>query len=153
MSKINRKVEYALIGLKHMRNKTPGELTTAKELALLYGCPFDVMSRVLQIMVQKGLLRSEQGAHGGYQINKDLQRVSFYDLTEIIMGPVAVVKCILGESESACEIRQTCNIVSPVQTLNRKIADFYKSLSVAELLEPRGQHAVRTAPIEREVTP
>lgn len=151
MNKINRKVEYALISLKHMRNKAPGELTTAKELNLLYGCPFDVTSRVLQTMVQKGLLRSEQGAYGGYQIAKDLQKVSFYDLVEMILGPIAVARCIHG-ADTGCDIRETCNIVSPVQNLNRKLAEFYKSLSVAELLEPR-QAARSVMPAERGAMP
>lgn len=137
MNKINRKVEYALIGLKHMRNKSPGELTTVKEISGLYGCPFDATSRVMQILAQKGILRSEQGAHGGYQITRDLGRVSFYEILEWILGPMAVAKCLHEDTDSTCEIRGTCNIVSPVITLNRKIVEFYKSLTVAELLDPR----------------
>ena len=80
MNKINRKVEYALIALKHMRGKAPGELTSAKEISSIYGSPFDVTARVMQVLTQKNILRSEQGAHGGYQITKDLNRVSVYDL-------------------------------------------------------------------------
>lgn len=138
MNKINRKVEYALIGLKHMRAKAPGELTSVKEISLLYGCPFEVTSRVMQRLAQKGLLRSEQGAHGGYQITRDLNRVSFYELTEMILGPVAVAKCMHEEEgESPCEIRGTCNIVSPLQTLNRRLAEFYRGLTLAEILESR----------------
>ncbi len=139
MNKINRKVEYALIGLKHMRGKPPGELTTVKELTLHYGCPFEMTSRVMQNLAQKGVLRSEQGAYGGYQITKDLNRISFYDLMAMILGPMAVAKCMhSSELESACEIRETCNIVSPVQTLSRRLAEFYRDLTVAELLDGRG---------------
>jgi Rrf2 family transcriptional regulator, nitric oxide-sensitive transcriptional repressor len=139
MNKINRKVEYALIGLKHMRSKAPGELTSAKEISQLYGCPFDATSRVMQVLAQKGVLRSEQGAHGGYMITKDLARLSFYDLSEMILGPVMVARCLHDDDgdEPACEMRETCNIVSPVQTLNRRLVEFYRGLSVAELLETR----------------
>ncbi|HVK62644.1 MAG TPA: Rrf2 family transcriptional regulator [Bdellovibrionales bacterium] len=149
MNKINRKVEYALIGLKHMRAKAPGELTSVKELSQAYGCPFDATSRVMQVLAARGVLRSEQGAHGGYMIAKDLNRVSFYDLNEMILGPVAVARCLHDqEAESPCEIRGTCNIVSPVQTLNRKLIEFYRGLSVAELLETR---VARPAPVAAEM--
>lgn len=142
MNKINRKVEYALIGLKHMRGKAPGELTSVKELTLLYGCPFEVASRVMQRLAQSGILRSEQGAHGGYQITKDLSRVSLHDLMVIILGPLAVAKCMHNsELEAACEIRETCNIVSPVQNLSRRLAEFYKDLTVADLLDGRSTSA------------
>ncbi len=138
MNKINRKVEYALIALKHMRAKAPGELTAAKEISTLYGCPFDVMSRVLQALGKRGLVRSEQGAHGGYQISRDLAKVSFYELNEMLLGPVAVAKCLHEEAgEPSCEMRGKCNIVSPVTTLNRKLIEFYRGLSLAELLDPR----------------
>lgn len=154
MNKINRKVEYALIGLKHMRGKPPGELTSVKELTLLYGCSFEMASRVMQRLAQKGILRSEQGAHGGYQITKDLNRLSFYDLMVMILGPMSVAKCMHGSSmdEPSCEIRETCNIVSPVQNLSRRLAEFYKDLTVAELLDGRSLSggALRTRQPETE---
>ncbi len=145
VNKINRKVEYALIGLRHMRGKVQGELTSVKELSLIYGCPFDMTSRVMQLLANKGLLNSEQGAHGGYQIAKDLNRVTFYDLVEMILGPIAVAKCMQDhdEVESSCEIRDKCNIVSPVHTLNRRIAEFYRGLSLAEILDPKSAREPR----------
>jgi Rrf2 family protein len=157
VNKINRKVEYALIGLKHMWSKSPGELTSAKEIASLYGCPFDVLSRVMQTLAQKQVLRSEQGAHGGYMIARDLERLSFYELNEMILGPVVLAKCLHHKAdspqESGCEIRETCNIVSPVANLNRRLMAFYASLSVADILESRSTtSATRTRSAQAEVS-
>lgn len=134
MNKINRKLEYALMALKHMSQKIPGELTSAKEVSDSFHTPFDATARVMQQMAQKenGLLRAEYGANGGYQINKDLARVSVLDLIEMIEGPTALVKCVQGEK--ACEIKDTCNISSPLQQLNDRLNDFYQSLSLKELL-------------------
>lgn len=136
MLKINRKIEYALIALKHMRGKQPGALSTAGEISRLYGVPFDVTSRALQTLAQKGILKSEQGVHGGYQITKDLRKFSMYELIEYFLGPVGIAKCLHSEDENHCEIRKQCNIVSPMQILNRKLMEFYKNLSVAEILDP-----------------
>lgn len=151
MNRINRKVEYALVALKHMRAKAPGELTSVKELTLLYGCPFEITSRVMQTLARKGMLLSTAGAHGGYQITKDLQRVSFFELSEMILGPMAVVKCLQTESEVECEMRDSCNIVSPVQIFSRKLSEFYKDLSVAELLEGRATPGLNR-PLSREMS-
>jgi Rrf2 family protein len=152
MNKLNRKIEYALIGLKHMRSKAPGELTTVKEISQIYGCPFDATSRVMQALAQKGVLKSEQGAHGGYMITRDLNRVSFYDLSEWILGPVAVARCLHETVESSCDMRSTCNIITPVQTLNRKINEFYKALTVAELLDGGRRAVSQESQAAKEVT-
>lgn len=138
MNRIHRKVEYALMALKHMRGKAQGERTTVKEIATTYGCPHDVTARVLQALAGRGVLNSEQGLHGGYCIAKDLTRVSLGEVLETILGPIEVARC-LHESEStaepSCDLRSTCNIVSPIQTLNRRLTEFYRSLSVAELID------------------
>lgn len=134
MNRIHRKVEYALIALKHMNQKRPGQLTTVKEICATYGCPFDATSRVLQIMVQKGLLRSEQGAQGGYFILKDLARVTLYDLIAITVGPIGVVKC-LDNGNSHCDIYNRCSVVAPLSALNDQLVDFYKGISIASLLK------------------
>lgn len=134
MNKINRKFEYALMALKYMSQKIPGELTSAKEVSDSFHTPFDATARVMQQMAQKenGLLRAEYGANGGYQISKDLARVSVLDLIEMIEGPTALVKCV-GEKKG-CDIQGTCNIASPLQQLNDRLNGFYESLSLKELL-------------------
>lgn len=132
MNKLNRKLEYALMALKHMSQKIPGELTSAKEVSEHLHAPFDATARVMQAMAQKGLLRAEHGAFGGYQITKDLSKVTMLHLLEIIEGPTAVVKCF--SKANACEIHGTCNILSPVQVLQGKLNEFYGNITLKELL-------------------
>ncbi len=132
MNKMNRKLEYSLMALKHMSLKRPGELTSAKEVSESYAAPFDATARVLQMMAQKGILRSEQGAQGGYQITRDLGKVSLQDLIETIQGPTRIAKCI-GKDEP-CEMQSSCNIVSPMLTLNQKLNEFYQNVSLKDLL-------------------
>ena len=135
MNKLNRKTEYALMALKLMAQKRPGELTSAKEVAVQTGCSFDVVSRVMQALAHHGVLKSEQGPQGGYNIIRDLQRVSVLELMEMIEGRVSVAKCL--HEKTQCELQDTCNIQSPIELLNRKLHDFYQNLKVAELLKLR----------------
>lgn len=132
MNKVQRKIEYSLMALKHMSHKRPGELTSAKEVADIFAAPFDVMARVLQVLAQKGILRAEHGAQGGYQITKDLSKVTLHDLVTFLQGPVQIAKCMHGED--ACEIQSSCNIIAPIHNLNQRLNEFYRSISVQEIL-------------------
>ncbi len=138
MFKINRKLEYALIALRHMSFKAPGQLTSAKEICDLYHTPFDPTSRVLQIMASHEVVRAEQGAHGGYQILKDLSKFTLQDLTQMIEGPIQIVNCFHG-NYSHCDITASCNVISPMLNLNEKIADLFKTINVGELIQSRNQ--------------
>lgn len=120
------------MALKHMSQKTPGELTTAKEVSEKFKTPFDATARVMQVMAQKGLLKSEQGATGGYQITKDLGKVTLYDLIDFVEGAPVLVKCF--QKAEPCEIQGACNIISPINSLNSKIKNFYQSVNLKELI-------------------
>lgn len=133
MNKIHRKVEYALISLKHMKQKQPGQLTTVKEICRAYGCSFDATSRVLQMMVQKGLLKSEQGAQGGYLILRDLKQVTLLDLIEMVVGPISIVKC-LDTGKGECEMESRCNVIAPLADLNQRIIAFYRGINIDDML-------------------
>jgi len=138
MFKINRKLEYALIALKYMSRKTPGQLTSAKEICDLYHAPFDPTSRVLQIMAQQGLLHAEQGAHGGYQISKDLGKVTLGNLSRMITGPIKIASCFSG-NYSHCELNGSCSVIGPMLNLNERIVGMFDEIDVADLIETRHQ--------------
>jgi Rrf2 family protein len=114
-----------------MSRKMPGELTSAKEVSDRYHAPFDATARVMQMMTQHGILRSEQGANGGYQITRDLSKVTLQDLMDVIQGPTQIAKCM---QEEKCELQSNCNIVSPIQALNQKLNEFYSNLTLKDLL-------------------
>jgi Rrf2 family nitric oxide-sensitive transcriptional repressor len=133
MLKLNRKLEYAFIALQHMKGKNPGELTSANEIAEQFSIPFDATARVLQVMAQKGILRAEQGAQGGYQIIKDLRKVTLFDLMGMILGTVEMARCLSSEG---CGIESTCNVRTPVRILESKLVEFYRNLSLSDLLNP-----------------
>ncbi len=133
MLKIHRKLEYALIALKYMAELPPNQKVTAKEITEKRSLPFDAVSRVLQNLSQKGILKSEHGAQGGYFIRKDLAEVSFYQVIESVLGPIEIVKCT--KSGHDCELVSSCDVQNPLIDLNEQLKDFYQSLSVAKLLK------------------
>lgn len=132
MFKLHRKIEFALMALKHMSEKRQGELTSAKEVSDSYGGSFDTIARVMQVLAQKGVLHSAQGVNGGYLILKDLSKVSMYDLSLILLGPVKLVKCL---SSSHCNLESNCNISTPMHVLNQHLINFYKNIYLKELLD------------------
>lgn len=134
MFKVNKKVEYALMALRHMTDKPQGELTSAKEICAVHKTPFDMTSRVLQILTQHQILKSEHGAHGGYLIQKDLSKVTLLKLSEMLLGPVPVANCLHEEGTHGCDLIHHCNIVSPMEKLNDRMKTFYNSISIKDLL-------------------
>lgn len=135
MNRLNRKVEYALMALKHMSSKYAGQLTSVKEICAAVNIPFDATSRVMQQMAHHNLLKVEHGSKGGYMLLKDPAKISLLEIIEIIDGPIEVVRC--SQTESDCEFRPTCNVTSPLQSLNSRLANFYQKISLAELLQIR----------------
>jgi len=121
-----------------MSAKAPGQLTSAKEVCDIYHTPFDPTSRVLQIMAQHEIVRAEQGAHGGYQILKDLSKVTLYDLTQFIEGPIQIVNCFHGDY-THCGMTASCNVISPMLNLNERISELFKTINVRELISSRNQ--------------
>lgn len=138
MIKINRKVEYALIVLKHMIDKNCGDLTTAREICEKFDTPFDTTAKVMQIMASGGILNSLKGVKGGYSLCSDLSNVSYLKLSEMIEGKNFTMDC----TGSSCELLGKCNITFPIKRLNEHLAEFFKSLSLKELLKDEGPLAI-----------
>ena len=152
MFKINRKIEYALIALKHMSVKAPGQLTSAKEICDLYQTPFDSTARVLQIMAQHEILRAEQGAHGGYQILKALNKITVGNLSDIIVGPIEIASCFHGDY-SHCGLNTSCNVIGPMLNLNERISALFHTMTVAELVQSKnhGEKTIREKKVANKV--
>jgi Rrf2 family protein len=136
--KINRKVEYGLVALKHMQGKPKGDLTSVREICDAYKTPFDPLAHVLRILNSKGVLKSEQGAHGGYRLMEDLENISLAQFIKMIEGQLAWTDCARHEEDCKCSMLESCNIITPMHEFNGRLISFLESISIAEVLQVNG---------------
>ena len=130
MFKINRKVEYALIIIKHFYSNKASY--NVKEISTQYSLSFDLTAKVLSIMAKKGWFFVKKGTNGGYVMIEDFQKVSLLELIETILGRVSSVNCLTKHLN--CSLISQCNLISPMYELNDKIRNFCASISVYKLV-------------------
>ena len=135
MKVLNRQVEYGLMALKYLSSQKQGQRVSVREMETQLKIPFDPLSRVLQKMNKAGWVQSAQGLKGGYLLVVELERLSFLQLSELLSGKLAIVKCF--QEEELCSLERTCNVQSSAKVLQNKIREFYKSLTVEEILKPK----------------
>jgi Rrf2 family protein len=137
MLKINKKVEYALIALKYISDESKiygkEKLISAREICDHFHTPFDTTAKVMQMMNNRGLLKSVKGIKGGYTLNCDLKKISFRELTNLIEERPQQQN-ICTSKNAPCELISSCNIVGPIENLNHKVNEYLNALSVSELL-------------------
>ena len=135
MLKINKKVEYALMALKFMADKPAKTLTSAREVCDELKTPFDTTAKVMQIMNNNDILKSVQGIKGGYALNIDLEDISYSELVRIIEGKKEIGR-VCKNTKGTCELIHRCNIIAPVEVLNKKLNHYLEHLTLKELLNP-----------------
>src|SRR5262249_61985221 len=64
MLRLSKKADYALIAMKHLTVRGDHASSSAREIAELYDIPIELMAKVLQRLVRRGLLVSQQGTRG-----------------------------------------------------------------------------------------
>jgi len=142
MIKINRKIEYALMVLKLMKEKDPADLTTAREVCDRFETPFDTTAKVMQLMNNAGILHSQKGVKGGYTLSRDLSSVTYMELVELIEGKSFMMDC----HDGPCDLIHKCNISQPIKRLNDYLINIFNTLSLNELLAEDNLLALKKLP-------
>ena len=134
MLRLSKKADYALIAMKHLAlrgdRRTAGS-ASAREIAELYDIPIELLAKVLQRLVRRGLLASHQGTRGGYQLARTPSQISVADVIQAIDGPVAVTAC--STEEAQCEQFAKCNVRDPLWRVRERILAALGECTIAEL--------------------
>jgi Rrf2 family protein len=131
MLRLSKKADYALLALRHLASNGASEAVSARELAENYDVPPELLAKVLQQLVRAGLLASQQGIHGGYDLAKPAGDISVMAVIEAIDGPLTVTAC--SESDHSCDQYLKCNIRDPLWRLKDRIVAALTATTVAEL--------------------
>jgi Rrf2 family protein len=131
MLRLSKKADYALMAMKHLAVRGDAGSSSAREIAEQYDIPIELMAKVLQRLVRRGLLVSHQGTRGGYQLARSPVQMSVADVIQAIEGPVTVTACSTDEGQ--CEQFSKCNVRDPLFRVRDRILAALGECTIAEL--------------------
>ncbi len=131
MLKLTKRADYGLIALKHLACKPGRGSANAKEIAETYGIPLPLLSKVLQTLVRKGFLGSEQGTRGGYRLIREPSRISTLEVIRAIDGPILLTSCFTEHDR--CEQSAKCTVREPLRKVHEAILRLLESITISDM--------------------
>ena len=129
MFKITKKVEYALMAIRHLHMEDR-KLSSSTEIANSYNIPKPLLAKILQRLARKDIIKAIKGPNGGYIISKDPLKIKMSEFFEIMEGPMGIAGCIY---DSKCDQIECCSIKSPIIKLNNTVKSLFDNMTLAEI--------------------
>ena len=103
---ITRAADYAVRVMVHLAALPWAVSVRGPALARATDVPQSFLSKVLQQLVQAGLIYSQRGAGGGFRLAVSAGKVSLLDVVEAIEGPTRLNACL--EPGPSCTRKSWC---------------------------------------------
>jgi FeS assembly SUF system regulator len=145
MLRLSKKADYALIAMKHLALREGRGSSSAREIAEEYAIPVELMAKVLQRLARRGLLSSQQGTRGGYQLARTSRSISVADVIQAIDGPLTVTAC--SAHNERCGQFAKCNVRDPLWKIRERIVTALATCSVSEMAAESGPDAETPVPV------
>jgi Rrf2 family protein len=106
---ITLETDYAvrcLVYLKDHKDKISvlGEVSAGTKI------PPAFLSKILQKMIRRGLVKSSKGKHGGFALAKDPNNISVYNIMQAVCGCETVMKVVCSKTKEPCAFLKSCKI-------------------------------------------
>jgi Rrf2 family protein len=135
MFQLSKKVEYALIALRHMASGGRGQIFTTKEISDKNLLSYELLAKVMQKLTRKGFIASYQGVHGGYILARDAQSIKIAAVINAIeeKPSVTILQCETAGADE-CSISNSCTIKNPLVKLQTTINKVFEDLTLLEMV-------------------
>lgn len=135
MLSLTRKCDYALLAIVELAHRQT-DLVSARDMARIIGVPLPVLTNVLHLLVQCGLVASRKGAHGGYALARCPDAITLADIIDAVEGPGRLTMCCTPEDgvpEEDCTLTDSCRLKGPIRRVHRGIREYLCGISLSRL--------------------
>ncbi|MGQ1889528.1 RrF2 family transcriptional regulator [Thermophagus sp. OGC60D27] len=124
------------IGMKGSEENRANARIIASEL----GIPMQFLSKILQIFVRKGLLKSVKGPTGGFYLAKNANEITLCDIVEIIDGKDFFETCLIGTGpcQSSSHKKEKCPVHDRYSEIREQVFQYFKSETIEGIIKRMG---------------
>ena len=133
--RITTQAEYGLICALHLARRLTDGPVTGREIAATERLPADYVEQIMLKLRRAEIVTSTRGAHGGYRLARDPQRISVRDVIAASEHSTFEVHCTSHPvEEERCASSHDCSIRPVWMLLQRRIDDVLESVRLSDLL-------------------
>ena len=134
MIRMTKQTDYGFILLSRLAEQ-PQRVAAAPELAAETRLPLPMVSKILKILVRRGLLTSQRGIRGGYGLARAPREIAAAEILQALEGPVALTVCVDG-SPGECDREAYCAVRGHWQRINQAVRQALSGITLADLSAP-----------------
>lgn len=131
MIKLSKLADYGIVIMTHLA-RPGGTQASAQEIALATHIPPPMASKILKSLARAGLLRSQRGVKGGYELARPAFSISVAAIIEALDGPIAVTDCVDGATGD-CLIESLCPARTNWERINTVIRGALEGVTLGEM--------------------
>jgi Rrf2 family protein len=103
---LTRAADYAARVMIELAGMPADTLTSRATLACRVEVPEQFLSKILQVLVRSGLVRSQRGASGGFKLGRPASELTLLDVIEAIEGRLFLNRCL--DLSEGCDRHTWC---------------------------------------------
>ena len=130
MIRITKLSDYGTVILTHLTTSSGGVFRSARDIAQRTEIPRPMVSKILKVLVSKGLLVSHRGVNGGYTLARPSNEISLAEVIRALEGPIRITNCVGGKKEQ-CGREGFCPGHHIWPRINRQIEQTLEGVSLA----------------------
>ena len=134
MLELSRKSDYALRAVIYLARLNSDRFGRVSEIAKAKDIPQAFLAQILPILANHGVVKSQQGAHGGYALARTPGQITFLEVIESVEGPLKLNRCVDGQHDD-CSIVDACEMRSVWNMAQRQTVEFLSKVTMADMLK------------------
>lgn len=138
MLKMGKLTDYATVIMSYLALH-PGSVHAASELAGVVGIGAPTALKVLKTLARAGLLQSQRGTKGGYQLTRPAAQITMADILQAMEGPIGLTECGSQAQPGACDRESRCTVRTNWQRISQAVGDALAGVTLAEMVAAPAQ--------------
>lgn len=133
---LNQTAEYALRTAVLLAERQRAGSVPAIELAAALHIPANYLSKILHQLAKVGVLSSQRGRTGGFQLARDAGKISLAEVVRPFDEVGARRSCLLGRP--ACSDRSPCEAHGMWKDVSARVSSFFHETTLAAMVDASG---------------
>jgi len=133
--RLTRQTNYAIRILMYCA-ANDGRLSRIPDIAEAYSLSELFLFKILQPLVENGLIETVRGRNGGVRLGKPADQITLFDVVRVTEDNFAMAECFENDAVD-CPLVDSCGVNEALRKALNAFFEVLESYSIADLVEAR----------------